>query len=323
MRIAILGATSQIAKDLILSFCAQSSHELVLYARRPEVVSQWLTNVGLVGRYVVADFAAFSTDEHFDAILNFVGVGNPAQATAMGASIFDVTLKYDEMALDYVRQHPDCRYIFLSSGAAYGSSFDAPVDENTKAVIAINNLQPQDWYAVAKLHAECRHRSLPHLPIIDIRVFNYFSHTQDMDARFLITDIVRTIRDNTVLQTTSEYIVRDYLHPSDFYQLVNVLLAAPATNTVVDCYSKAPIDKPTLLTAMQGNFGLHYALMDVAVRINATGNKPYYYSLNILAANFEYKPLLTSLECINLEVEKALDIFVRSSAYINDKECRF
>ena len=245
MRLAILGATSQIAKDLVLSFSAQSNHELVLYARRPVVVSQWLASVGLVGRYAVADFTAFSADEHFDALLNFVGVGNPAQAAAMGVSIFDVTLKYDEMALDYVRQHPQCRYIFLSSGAAYGSSFDEPVDENTKAVIAINNLQPQDWYAVAKLHAECRHRSLPHLPIVDVRVFNYFSHTQDIEARFLITDILRAIRDKTVLQTSSNYIVRDFLHPSDFYGLVNAILGAPATNAVVDCYSLAPIDKPT------------------------------------------------------------------------------
>ena len=246
MRTAILGATSQIAKDLVLSFCAQSSHEMVLYARRPEVVSQWLASVALVGRYVAADFAAFSADEHFDAILNFVGVGNPAQAAAMGASIFDVTLKYDEMALDYVRQHPTCRYIFLSSGAAYGSNFDAPVDEKTKAIIAINNLQPQDWYGVAKLHAECRHRSLPHLPIVDIRVFNYFSHTQDMAARFLITDILRAIRDKAVLKTSSDYIVRDYLHPSDFHKLVNVLLSFSAANAAVDCYSRAPIDKPNL-----------------------------------------------------------------------------
>ena len=120
MRIAIFGATSQIAKDLVLSFAAQSGHELVLYARRLEVVSRWLKSSGLAGQYAVADFAAFNADAHFDAILNFVGVGNPAQAAAMGASIFDVTLKYDEMALDYVRQHPNCRYIFLSSGAAYG-----------------------------------------------------------------------------------------------------------------------------------------------------------------------------------------------------------
>jgi nucleoside-diphosphate-sugar epimerase len=306
VRIAILGATSQIAKDLVLSFSAQGDHQLVLYARRLEVVSQWLASVDLVGRYVVSDFAAFSADEHFDAILNFVGVGNPAQAAAMGASIFDVTLKYDEMALEYVRQHPNCRYIFLSSGAAYGSSFDEPVNENTKAMIGINNLQPQDWYGVAKLYAECRHRALPHLPIVDVRVFNYFSHTQDMDARFLITDILRAIRDKTVLKTSPDYIVRDYLHPSDFYSLVSVLIASPENNTVVDCYSCAPISKQNLLAAMLEKFGLQYEVTEGKVGVNATGGKPHYYSLNTRAADFGYFPKLTSLEGLLIECEMVI-----------------
>lgn len=306
MRIAILGATSQIAKDLVLSFAANSQHELVLYARRPEVVVQWLAKANIAQHYAAADFAAFTTHEHFDAILNFVGVGNPAQAAAMGASIFDVTLRYDEMALAYVQQHPNCRYIFLSSGAVYGSSFDAPVDANTKAVIAINNLQPQDWYAVAKLHAECRHRSLPHLPIVDIRVFNYFSRTQDMEARFLMTDIVRAIRDRMVLQTSSKYIVRDFLHPADFYQLVSVLLKAPAANAAVDCYSRAPIDKPTLLAAMQEKFGLQYEITEATAGINATGSKPHYYSLSTRAEEFGYLPALTSLQGILEESVHAL-----------------
>jgi nucleoside-diphosphate-sugar epimerase len=295
MKIAILGATSQIAEDLVRSFAAKSSHELVLYARRPDAVCQWLVSVGLAGRYVVADFAAFSADQHYDAIFNFIGVGNPAQAAAMGATIFDVTLTYDEMALDYVRQHPACKYIFLSSGAAYGSSFEEPVDENTKAVIAINNLQPQDWYAVAKLHAECRHRSLTNLPIVDIRVFNYFSHTQDIEARFLITDILRAILDKTVLKTSSDYIVRDFIHPSDFYSLVNAILNAPATNAVVDAYSKAPIDKPMMLKLMQDNFGLRFETINHTTSVNATGGKPNYYSLNKHAANFGYQPVMTSM----------------------------
>lgn len=303
MRIAILGATSQIAKDLVLSFSTQSSHELVLYARRPDVVTQWLASVGLIGRYAVADFMAFSGNEHFDAILNFVGVGNPARAAAMGASIFDVTLKYDELALDYLRQHPRCRYIFLSSGAAYGSSFDEPVDKNTKAVVAINNLQPQDWYGVAKLHAECRHRSLAHLPIIDIRVFNYFSHTQDISARFLITDILRAIRDKAVLKTSPDYIVRDFIHPSDFFKLVIAVLSSPAVNKAVDCYSKAPIDKPTLLSTMQENFGLQYEVAEATVGVNATGSKPCYYSLNTLAADFGYQPSLASVDGILIEAK--------------------
>ncbi len=301
-RIALLGATSQIARDLVISFSTKKNKRLHLFARRSDDVTKWLKNAGLSERYLVDNFHAFGTQE-FDAIINFVGAGNPAESVVMGASIFDVTLQYDELALSYVRQHPACRYIFLSSGAAYGSSFDAPVDVSTKAAIAINNLQPSDWYAVAKMHAECRHRSLTHLPITDIRVFNYFSHTQDMDARFLITDIVRAIRDKSVLKISADYMVRDFIGPRDFYQLVNVLLNAPAVNAVVDCYSKAPIDKLTLLTAIQERFGLRYELTQTSTSLDATGSKPYYYSINKRANDFGYRPSLTSLESVVHELE--------------------
>ena len=236
------------------------------------------------------------------------------QAAAMGASIFDVTLKYDEITLNYVRQYPQCRYLFLSSGAAYGLSFDTPVDENTKAVVAINNLQPQEWYAVAKLHAECRHRSHPELPIIDIRVFNYFSRTQDISARFLITDILRAIRDKTVLKTSSDFIMRDFIHPTDFYKLVSALLTSPATNAVVDCYSKAPIDKSTLLAVMHKKYGLQYETVATAIAINATGSKPHYYSRNTRAADFGYLPSMTSLEGLIEEMNAILLLDKRSNA---------
>lgn len=311
MSIAILGATSQLAKDLIQSFAANSNRDLVLFARRPEAVMQWLADIGLVDRYTVANFAAFNTDQHFDAILNFVGVGNPAQAAAMGASIIDVTLRYDELALSYVRQNPDCRYIFLSSGAAYGSSFDAPIAADTKATVPINHLQPQDWYGVAKMHAECRHRALTLLPIVDIRVFNYFSRTQDLDARFFITDIMRAIRDKTVLTTSADYIVRDFIHPSDFYNLVNAILTAPAANAVVDAYSKAPVDKPTLLVALQMKFNLQYEIVQMGAGVNATGNKTYYYSGNTRAAGFGYAPALTSLQCV---IEEATAMLQQEAA---------
>jgi nucleoside-diphosphate-sugar epimerase len=315
MRIAILGGTSQIAKDLVFAFSSQSNHEFMLFARRPEAVNQWLASAGLSGRYAVADFGAFDSSKYFDAIFNFVGVGNPAQAMAMGASIFDVTLNFDELALNYLRRHPNCRYMFLSSGAAYGATFDEPVDKNSTAVVAINNLQPQDWYAVAKLHAECRHRSLPHLPIIDIRVFNYFSRTQNISARFLITDILRAIRDKTVLKTSPDYIVRDYLHPSDFYKLASALLSAPPANAAVDGYSRAPIDKPSLLAAMQEEFGLRYEIAEGAAYVNATGSKPHYYSRNTRAADFGYQPALTSLEGILKEMRPILQAAPREGIF--------
>lgn len=298
MHLAILGGTSQIARDLVIHFSAQSDHAMTLFARRPQAVEVWLANVGLSSRCAVADFVAFDAGERYDVILNFVGAGNPAQIAALGASILDITAKFDDMALNHVQKNPQCRYLFLSSGAAYGSRFEAPASEDTKASIAINDLQPQDWYAVAKLCAECRHRSLAHLPIVDIRVFGYFSRTQDISARFLVTDIIRAIRDRTVMLTSPDYIVRDFVHPSDFCGLVSAILSSPAVNTVVDCYSKAPIDKPALLSAMREKFGLRFQNTEETASINLTASKTYYYSTNTRAARFGYCPTLTSLDGI-------------------------
>lgn len=294
-----------IARDLIVSFSAAAEKYLHLFARRPDEVTKWLAVSGLLGRYPVDEFSRFAKHE-FDVVINFVGVGNPAQAVAMGNSIFDVTLQFDELVLNYLQTHPACRYLFLSSGAAYGSSFNEPANRNTPAMVAINNLAPHEWYGVAKLHAECRHRSHPELPIIDIRVFNYFSRTQDISARFLITDILRAIRDRVVLKTSPDYIVRDFLHPSDFYRLISALLSAPAANAAVDCYSLAAIDKPNILAAMQEKFSLRYEITEANTRVNATGSKPHYYSLNTRAAEFGYQPALTSLEGILKEATAIL-----------------
>jgi nucleoside-diphosphate-sugar epimerase len=311
MKIGIFGATSEIAKDLIRSFSGNQHFQLTLFARREQAVTEWLSSIGLPNQFMVKSFDAFDHNQHFDALLNFVGVGNPAKATAMGASILDITFQYDTMVLEYLQKHPNSRYIFLSSGAAYGSSFNEPVNQNTSAIIPINHLQPQDWYGISKLHAECRHRALPQLAIVDIRVFNYFSHTQDMSARFLITDIVRAIRDKTVLITSEGYIKRDFLNPVDFYQLITKIIAAKPANAAVDCFTLEPLDKSGLLLAMQEQFGLKFEISNSVSLVNATGGKPFYYSMNRRAEEFGYRPSLTSLEGVSKEVESYLRMIER------------
>jgi len=97
--------------------------------------------------------------------------------------------------------------------------------------------------------------------------------------------------------------VRDFLHPEDFYRLVCALLLSPDANTAVDCYSRAPIDKFTLLAEMQNSFGLQYAIGEASAGVNATGTKPNYYSLNIRAADFGYQPTLTSLDGVLRETK--------------------
>lgn len=313
-RIAILGASSQIARDLIVSFSKTGEHRLFLFARRPEAVEIWLGTVGLAGRYPAHGFVDFARQD-FDSIINFVGVGDPAKVTAMGGSIFDVTLQYDQLALEYLNTHHACRYLFISSGAAYGSNFEQPATRDTQANVPLNGLAPSDWYGIAKLHAECRHRAHPSLAINDIRVFNYFSRSQNLEARFLISDILRSILSGTTLETSPVPIVRDYINPADFCRLVKALLTAPENNTPVDCYSLAPVDKSTLLAAMRDRFGLRYEVA-ASAGVNATGSKPNYYSLNTRAADFGYKPSWTSLDGILYESQKILShLTVPKSSY--------
>lgn len=309
MRIAILGATSHIAKDLVQLFARSGSHELVLFARRPEAVTLWLAASGMPQRYPVREFTAFNGEQHFDAVINFVGVGNPAQTVAMGSSIFDITRQFDDLALAYLQREPGCRYVFASSGAAFGGDFAQPVDETTPAVVPINRLQPADWYGAAKLHAECRHRSLAPLPIVDLRIFNYFSSTEDIQARFLITDMLRAIKDREVFRTSSANITRDYAGPREIHQLVSGVLAAPPVNTAVDCYTQAPVDKLTLLAAMQSEFGLRYELVVQPTGLAATGNKVNYYSRNRKASVvFGYDPPRAALEVVLDESRKLLGL---------------
>ena len=303
--IAILGATSQIAQDLISSYSMHGNCDLFLFARRPDAVTRWLETNGLQ-RHQAEHFDTFGADRQFDAIINFVGSGNPAQVAAMGASIFDVTMDYDGMALEYLRSHPSCRYVFMSSGTAYCSGFEKAADEYTRAEVPINNLQPQDWYAVAKLYAECRHRALPTLPIVDIRIFNYFSHTQDISSRYLITDILRAIRSGETLVSSPDNIIRDYIGPDDLYQLISLILAAPPANDVLDCYTRAPVDKMTLLSAMQEQFGLKYEIRTAPAGINATGIKMNYFSTNRRAEKYGYVPSSTSLETVLHEARLTL-----------------
>jgi nucleoside-diphosphate-sugar epimerase len=312
--IAIVGASSQIAKDLIRSFAAAGRSALLLYVRNLDITKAWVAEQNLEAVCTVHGFEVYGELSH-GVVINFVGVGDPRRAAEMGASIFEITASFDDIVLTDLARNPDRRYLFISSGAAYGNAFAEPVTASTQAAVAINNIQPQDYYATAKLHAEVRHRARPDLAIIDLRVFNMFSRTQAIESRFFITDIVRAIRDERTLQTSADYMVRDFMHPDDFHHLVECLLAAPPANCVVDCYSREPIDKPTLLKAMAERFGLCYEVVgDTSVRVNATGTKPHYYSLNRKAAEFGYQPAWSSLDCILAETSAILkDTFKNSN----------
>ncbi|MDA9285237.1 NAD-dependent epimerase/dehydratase family protein [Pseudomonadales bacterium] len=303
LTIAIFGATSQIASDLVISM--SGSYELLLYARDINKLNGWLIRHDLAGRFGVFSLFSYGEIDH-DVVINFVGVGDPAKAALMGDSIFEATHYYDQIITNELKKNPTRKYIFLSSGAVYGSDFSIPANSQKQSTVSVNAFDSSQYYTVAKLYAECLHRSHQALNVIDLRVFNYFSSSNNLDSRFFITDILRSIGTDTLLVTSAKDITRDYIHPSDFFQLIDCIIKSPGMNMAVDCYSACVVTKYELLHLFSEKYGLKYKYDENFDAVNATGQKDNYYSEYKIAAEFGYRPQHTSISGVELEASKLL-----------------
>ena len=303
MRIAILGATSEIAKDVINLLGKHPQYELSLFSRCPELVSQWASSLNLPTQPQSLALDEFNHSRHFDVIINFIGASNPQRIQQIGDDILDVTQRYDNMVMNYLERFPQCRYIFLSSGSIFGPDFALPVDINSRADLQDNTLSASNWYSKAKLAAECEHRLHNHLSIVDVRIFNYFSRSQNLSSSFLMTDIARALKNGEMLKTNAMSLVRDYIHPSDFTNLIIAIFNSTPMNTALDCYSQSPVDKFTLLEALHEQFNLQFEITKAGIDQNPTGNKSNYYSLNKAAASLGYVTQHSSLSGILTEMQ--------------------
>jgi len=299
--IAVLGATGHVGKVLAEGLAPE--HVLTLYARRPAVVSQFTAAEGIVATTLPLE--ALGTVRH-DAIVNCIGVGNPAEVAADPARVYEVTNRADDLALGYLGAHPECRLVNFSSGAAYCSQFDAPADETTPAALCAGAIRPDQHYGLAKLASEGRHRALTEFAIVDLRLFSLFSRHIDPSAGFLMNDVLRCIRETSTLVTGPWDHTRDYVAPHDLCALVAACVVGDAVNAAFDVTSAAPVAKFDLLAAFRERFGLAYTVEEVFAATGATGSKPAYYSLSRKARSLGYTPTKTSLETLVEESEALL-----------------
>jgi nucleoside-diphosphate-sugar epimerase len=291
-QIAILGANSEIAHDLILNWIEAKSSKLFLFSRDPSSLKKKY-NDNQIEYNEYTEFCKFK----YDVIINCIGAGNPEKVFNLNDSIIEITLNYDKLVLEYLNVNNSSLYIFLSSGAVYGESFDKPVNIHSKSIFTLNSYSRESNYAIAKFLAEMKHRHLNKFSIIDIRIFNYFSATQAIESKYLIMDIVRAIRGKNSLEVSAEDFVRDYIHPKDFFNLLSCIISRCKNNQSIDCFSKNPIRKVEILKLAKEEFGLDYKISDKFIS-SPTGSKFNYYSLNHSASIYGYIPAYSSLDSI-------------------------
>lgn len=307
MRIAILGATSHIAKGLILGFHGSEKNELFLFARSPERVRLFLESIGAGNSQLikVKPFSEFS-DNDYEVVINCVGIGNPAKLANELLSIFNITEVFDNLVLEYLKGHCKTLYINFSSGAAYGTDFSAPVDVTTHARFNINAITASEYYGIAKINSEAKHRAMKDYNIVDLRVFGYFSRFIGLQEKFLLSEIVTCLQNGRVFVTGTGNIVRDFVNPQDLLSLIEACISQNSINDVFDVYSAKPATKFEIIDHFAIHHGLKYSVEDTYTPFSVTGSKDHYYSKNDKATSVGYVPKFSSIDGIENEVSYLL-----------------
>lgn len=298
MNIVIMGATSHIAKGLIERLLARGDEHLYLFSRSEESVQNFLGNIGQRERCnysICGDYQAFKSFS-YDVIINCIGVETRNKHNCDFTRYFSVTEEFDNLAISYLKErNRNALYISFSSGAVYGKGFSEPVNDDAVNALRINHIAQEDYYSIARINAEAKHRAHGDLNIVDLRIFSYFSRHINLNDGYFITDVIQALLNNEVLITDDNNIVRDYLHPDDLLAMILCCVEAGRLNRAFDVNSSRPASKQDILDHFTREYGLRYEIRQILKTSPATGAKTNYYSTNRDASQIGYRPRFSSL----------------------------
>lgn len=308
MNIAILGATSHIAKGLITCFSKDPENHLHLFSRRPENVQAFLQKtLPAWTRFTLCEGYQTFHEGRFQAIINCVGVETRNSKDCDFTRYFSVTEDFDNLVIEYLKaDHQDAIYFSMSSGAIYGRDFAEPASEASATTLHVNDLKREDYYGIARINAEAKHRAHHQLRIIDLRIFSYFSRFINLEDGYLVTDLVQAIRHSRPFITDNSDIVRDYLHREDLAAMIRLCMASGPMNTGLDLASASPVSKGEMVEYFAHKYGIRMEIRPQLPDSPATGVKRNYYAICNKAKALGYRPVHSSLDTLSTEIESIL-----------------
>jgi nucleoside-diphosphate-sugar epimerase len=287
--IAILGASGYVGGSLARRLLQVRDEPLVFFSRKPEGFDRaaWPRHVS----FASAD--AFR-GERFDLVINAIGAGDPSDVSSLGAALVELTDRWDNAVLTGMR--PGARYVFLSSGAIYGS-FERPPCETSTISLPVNELGSVPPYTLAKLLAEARHRHAPDRAILDVRIFGYADAGIPINGTSFLSELSRSIATASPFMTTRNDMVRDYAGAAELADLITAWERTGAPNMAADLYTAAPVSKTQILAAAAKRYAIDIVYSD-ALRSSPTGPKVSYASSFRAAEALGYRPRRESLSIV-------------------------
>lgn len=301
-RVAILGASGYIGRSLVHEFLSSSMpNQLFLFSRsKDKLLSLGVFGMEEGGRTTLHDLSELDAGI-YEVIINCTGLTGDISLYESPHLVFEATESVDVRIIEYLRRHRETLYINISSGAVFGMQHTEAVQDSTMSIFPVNGLQLADFYGIAKLNAEARHRSHADLRIVDLRVFSFFSRFVDSASSFLMSELIQSLRNQSTFRTDDLNIVRDYVTPKDLFQLISLTMERESHNEFYDVYSKQSVSKFALLDFLKQRYGLRYVI-DAAERRGGGLSKSLYFSENRKAESIGYLPEFSSLEGIEHEI---------------------
>ena len=296
--IAILGATSHIAKGIILNYIKENDVELHLYVRNIRKIKKFISCwcVRCMGFIEIKDDFQDLFSNEYVAIINCVGVGTENKLSGDYFKYFEVTEFFDNLILNYLKINSDAIYINISSGIVYGDS-DREGCEGEKSTISLSDARAREFCIVSNINSELKHRSFSDFNIVDLRVFSYFSRFADLREPYFVNQLVSAVIDQSIFVTNRYDMVRDYVHPDDLYQAVVLCINKKYINNAFDLYSLNSITKMKVIDLFVEKYGVDVEY-DGDIPISGTGAKDIYCSSNEKLSGIGYVPTKSSIDVL-------------------------
>ena len=301
MKIAILGSTGHVGKNIIYYFSKEKNFELFLFTRDEKKLEKITLQHGIKNNFSIRKYDEFN-DSQYNVIINCVGLSDPARIEASKGEILESTRTFDILTLEYLKNFSETKLINFSSGIVYGGEFSFPITDTVLIDETYNYKNIKSEYALSKINSEIKHRAFKHLNIIDLRLFSFFSRFMDLESKFFMSEVVSSIKENKTLFTDNTNFYRDYIHPEDLFLFIKKCVNKNSINGAFDLYSKKPIGKFEVLASLESKYGLKYKIDSGTKVINPTGFKKNYYSKSRKADLLGYKPKYSSLDTISEEL---------------------
>ena len=176
--------------------------------------------------------------------------------------------------------------------------------------ILVNHVTTEDYYSIARLNSEAKHRAFKDLNIVDLRIFSYFSRFIDLADNYFITELLDCVLKKKVFATNNMNFIRDYLHPEDLFSIIRKCMDAGKINVVFDVTSAKPVEKREILDYFSLEYGLKYEVGRSLSHVSPTGSKNIYYSKYNKALGIGYKPKFSSMDTLKQESKYILNILI-------------